>query len=243
MNGTTIRAGLALAGTAAVLGTAALTAGGVAQASPQQASTASTTTASTSTTKGGGHGDSDRAARGRAGVTYLVECVDDNRVRKPRTFTLACADAGQRLEKLTWKRWGYQQAFATGIVRENVSTPMSKGDKWISYKVAVKATNLVDGEASATYNKLIVRVVGKKPAGVDRVQVFDLPGNTPTRHVKKHTNPAPIHHTTGWSDGHEGMSDDPIVHDSTWNDGHAGMSDDPIVHDSTWNDGHAGMDK
>ena len=66
MNGTTIRAGLALAGTAAVLGTAALTAGGVAQASPQQASTASTTTASTSTTKGGGHGDSDRAARGRA---------------------------------------------------------------------------------------------------------------------------------------------------------------------------------
>ena len=179
---TVVRAGLPLVGSAALLTTGALASVSIASAQPAAAQAPTQAQASVATHPGTGHhqGDPrDKATKVRAGVTFLVECVDDNRVRTPRTFTLACADNNQRLTKLRWKNWGADNAFATGIVRENVSEPLSKGDKWINYPVRIKATNLVEGEASATYNKLIVRTVGKAPKGVDALQIFDLPGNDP----------------------------------------------------------------
>ena len=186
---TVVRAGLALFGSAAVLATGALASGSIATAQPAQAA-APAQAATTSVATHGGHGDhrgnhrkghhhGDKATTARAGVTFLVECVDDNRVQRPSTFTLACADDNQRLTKLDWKNWGADNAFATGVVRENVSEPMSKGDRYITYPVRVTASNLVKGEATMTYNKLTVRVVGQAPKGVERVQVFDLPGNDP----------------------------------------------------------------
>lgn len=201
MNRTQLRAGLALVGTAAVLTSGAITTGAAAQAySAPAAGVSTSTSASTSAPastahkggghKGGGHGDEARKAKGRAAVTFMVECVDDNRVQQPKTFTLSCADDNQRLENLAWKRWGHRSASATGIVRENVSTPMSKGDKWISYPVKVTASQLVDGEASATYGKLTVRVVGKLPNGVPRVETFTLPGNEAIGDLAKPTKPA-----------------------------------------------------
>ena len=208
---TVVRAGLALFGSAAVLATGALASGSIATAQPAQAA-APAQAATTSVATHGGHGDhrgnhrkghhhGDKATTARAGVTFLVECVDDNRVQRPSTFTLACADDNQRLTKLDWKNWGADNAFATGVVRENVSEPMSKGDKWISYPVRVKATNIVEGEASATYTKLIVRTVGKAPQGVDALQIFDLPGN------KAGDNGS----GEDFSDGHEGMSEDHVA--------------------------------
>lgn len=137
----------------------------------------------------------------------------------PTTFTLACADENQRLEQLEWKRWGHKRAYATGIVRENVGTPLSSGDRRIGYRVKVTASDLVDGEASATYNKLTVRVVGKTPKGVQRVEVFTLPGNEPIHpHVHEPADKARvIDHMAGWSDGYQGMSED------ARSDGHEGM--------------------
>lgn len=248
MNTTKIRAGFALVGTAAVLSAGAVVASNAANAAPTAPAAASVQTG-----HGTGHGKGgDKAAAGRAAVTFLIECVDDNVVQTPKTFTLACGDGNQSLEKLAWKDWGHTNAFATGVVRENVSSPMSKGDKWISYPVKVKATGLVDGEASATYTKLIVRTVGKAPAGVDKLQIFDLPGVEAQQSADTHKKAAhkkaahkkaahkkadkPAKHindTQGWSDGHEGMSEDYIAFD----DGHAGMSDDDVIVD----DGHAGM--
>lgn len=213
---TPVRTGLVLAGTAAVLVPGAFGAAAFAgQAAPAQAPAAQTATPDPGKGSGNAKGG-DAAARGRAGVTYLAECVDDNRVRQPKTFTLACADSNQRLENLRWTGWGSKEAQATGVVRENVSSPMSKGDKWITYKVKVTASDLVDGEASATYNKLTVRVVGKAPKGTQPVEVFELPGNEPvtslTKPAKRVVKPAnkPIDHMNGWSDGHEGQSEDPI---------------------------------
>lgn len=120
-----------------------------------------------------------RADQARAQVTYLVECLDDNRVRKPRTFTLACADANHRLTKLTWKGWGSSKATATGRAVLNTCSPSCAKGREISYPVKVTAGNLVEGEASATYRKLTVSVVGKRIRGVPRTEVFHLPGNTP----------------------------------------------------------------
>lgn len=185
MNATAIRAGIALLGTAAALGAGAFGVDATASAQPTQAPAAATSGA-----------PSDQAVTGRAGVTFLTECVDDNRVSRPTTFTLACADDNQKLERLVWQKWGHHKAHATGVVRENVSEPMSKGDRVITYPVTVTATDVVDGEATSTYTKLVVRTVGTAPPGVERVQSFDLPGNSP------------IDHGTGWTDGHEDMSED-----------------------------------
>lgn len=222
MNTTTVRAGLALFGTAAVLTTGALASGAMANATPAPAAAPAKTVAATATqgaqaTVAAPKGDKgDKAAKAREGVTFLVECLDDNKVRTPKTFTLACADDNQRLENLTWTNWGADHAFATGIVRENASEPMSKGDKWISYPVKVKATNIVEGEASVTYTKLIIRTVGKAPAGVDALQIVDLPGVEPLRKGADHAKPSkpantPVDHLNGWDDGHGDQSEDPGV--------------------------------
>ncbi|GAB97040.1 hypothetical protein BJY21_000495 [Kineosphaera limosa] len=238
MNLTPVRLGLAVVGTAAVLVPGAMTASAAFQSAPQQASVAQSVAQQGG--KGGGKGGDSAAIRARAGVTFLTECVEGNQVRQPKTFTLSCADNNQRLEQLSWKRWGHDRAYATGIVRENVSTPMSKGDKWISYKVKVIASNIVEGEASASYNKLTVKVVGKAPKGVQRVEVFDLPGVEPiAKHVHKPGKKgAPINHMKGWSDGHEDQSDDRIDHMKGWSDGHEDQSDDRIDHMKGWSDGH-----
>lgn len=114
-----------------------------------------------------------------AGVTYLAECLEDSLVQRPRTFTLTCADANQSLEGLTWSRWGAEQATATGRAVINTCTPSCAEGKDVTYPVRVVASRLVKGEASATYRKLTVTATGDRPAGVPKVDTFDLPGNTP----------------------------------------------------------------
>ena len=240
MNTTTLRAGFALVGTAAVLTTGALASGAIANATPAPAAAPAVTATTQAQT---GKGTPDKAAKAREGVTFLTECVDENKVRTPKTFTLACGDANQRLENLTWTNWGGDNAFATGIVRENDSEPMSKGDKWISYPVKVKATGIVEGEASVSYTKLIVRTVGKAPQGVDALQIFDLPGVEPLTKVTSHANPSKpanqlIEHTKGWDDGHGDQSEDPIDHLNGWSDGHEDQSEDYIEYTPGWDDGH-----
>lgn len=114
-----------------------------------------------------------------AGVTYLAECLEDSLVQRPRTFTLTCADANQSLEGLTWSHWDAEQATATGRAVINTCTPSCAGGKDVTYPVRVVASQLVKGEASATYRKLTVTATGARPAGVPKVDTFDLPGHTP----------------------------------------------------------------
>ncbi len=114
-----------------------------------------------------------------ADVTYLAECLEDSLVQRPRTFTLACADANQSLEGLRWAHWGAEQATATGKAVINTCTPSCAEGKDVTYPVRVVASQLVKGEGSATYRKLTVTATGTRPAGVPKVDTFNLPGNIP----------------------------------------------------------------
>lgn len=115
----------------------------------------------------------------RAEVTYLVECVEDQLVQRPKTFTLTCADANQFLDRLQWADWGADTARATGVVTVNLCEPSCAQGKEASYPVRVTASGLVEGEASATYRTLTVTATGERPQGTPRVETFDLPGHQP----------------------------------------------------------------
>lgn len=108
--------------------------------------------------------------------TYLIECVEENLRRAPRTFDLTCADANMRLTQLKWKNWGAKTATATGKVAVNTCSPSCDKGKWASYAVKVSASKLAMGETARAYQTLTVTSTGKRPAGTPRVEVFKLPG-------------------------------------------------------------------
>ena len=115
-------------------------------------------------------------ADSRGPVTYMAECLDDNIVQKPKTFTLTCADGGMALEQLKWKGWGEDKATATGVVTTNLCEPSCAEGKVIGQDVTVYATGIIDGEASARYTKLrVIAINGEEGQGIDD-ETFDLPG-------------------------------------------------------------------
>lgn len=121
----------------------------------------------------------DAAADARAGVTYLVECVDTEYRVEPRSFVLTCGDGNQSLDRLDWTGWGADSASATGVVEENSCEPTCVDGEQRSYPVQVVASDLVEGEASATYRTLTVTATGDRPEGTPEAQTFTLPGNPP----------------------------------------------------------------
>lgn len=119
------------------------------------------------------------AQSARAAVTYLAECLDDELVQRPRSFTLSCGDGNQSLDSLRWSNWGADRATASGSMVLNTCEPSCANGTMRRYPVRVVASRLVEGEASATYRTLVVTVVGPLPAGQPRVESFPLPGIEP----------------------------------------------------------------
>ncbi|MEV5000455.1 hypothetical protein [Nocardioides sp. LML1-1-1.1] len=113
------------------------------------------------------------AAAARAGVTFLLDCVDEP-VSKPTSFTVACADGNQSLTDLEWSNWGADEAIATGTVVANNCDPSCAEGTDVKARVRVTASDLVDGEASATYGKLTIKVTGDLPEGMDPEQEITL---------------------------------------------------------------------
>lgn len=112
-------------------------------------------------------------------VTFIKECAGEQS-QKPATYTLACADANQSLEKLRWSKWGAGVATATGMMRMNDCVPTCAGGKDRTVKVSVRADKLQQREASQTYGRLRVTVIGKAPKGFAKTGVHDL-GQGPDR--------------------------------------------------------------
>ncbi len=118
-------------------------------------------------------GNDQPAISARAEVTYMAECLDDNIVKEPATFQLACADAGQLLSDLKWTGWGADEATATGTVTTTVE------GKSVEQDVKVTASKLVEGEASARYTQLHVVAVGDDVEGGLTDETFELFGVDP----------------------------------------------------------------
>ncbi len=153
-----------LAGVALLLSLGGLTACGVDDPAPVKA------------TPGAGSGKSsttDPAVAARAAVTYILDCVGEP-VASPASVTVACADGNQSLTDLAWSDWGADEATATGTMVANNCEPSCAEGTDVSVPAKVVVSDIVEGEASATYGKITITVQGKVPAGMESVQTYPL---------------------------------------------------------------------
>ena len=78
-----------------------------------------------------------RTARHRPLVSYVVIDCQGAPVVRPQTFVLACADGGDRLNKLHWTLWSPGYASATGIQAVNDCAPSCADGKVRDYPIRV----------------------------------------------------------------------------------------------------------
>lgn len=112
---------------------------------------------------------------GTARGTYLIECVDENLAQEPTSFTLACGDANEALDKLRWERWGSPRATAEGVLFLNTCEPSCAAGRLERYAVSVAASKLATHGTGQVYTLLTVRFLGKLPKGYQRVERYPLP--------------------------------------------------------------------
>ncbi|WGX96824.1 hypothetical protein [Nocardioides sp. L-11A] len=115
----------------------------------------------------------DPAVAARAAVTYILDCVGEP-VASPGTFTVACADGNQSLTELAWADWGADRASATGTMVANDCDPNCAEGADVSVPVEVEVSDIVEGEASATYGTLTITVQGDVPEGMEATQTYPL---------------------------------------------------------------------
>lgn len=108
-------------------------------------------------------------------ATFMKECLDDHLTNRPRRFTLACADANEYLDRLTWKGWGRSTATATGVLRVRDCSDSCSVGRLQSFPVKVSVNRLHRGEAAQFYTSLRVTYTKAVPAGEKRSQVYALP--------------------------------------------------------------------
>lgn len=114
------------------------------------------------------------ADRARGPVTFIPDCVGDP-LNKPATYTLACGDSNYSLVRLRWTGWGAKKATATGTAMVNTCTPSCAEGTFQRYPVRVTLDRLRNGEASATYGRMVVRAIGTPAEGIPAVDVYRLP--------------------------------------------------------------------
>jgi hypothetical protein len=85
-------------------------------------------------------------ARRRQPVRYVTIDCQGAPVVRPQTFLLACADGGDRLNKLHWTSWSPGYATATGIQAMNDCVPSCADGKVRDYPIRV----ILWGSASVT---------------------------------------------------------------------------------------------
>ena len=85
-------------------------------------------------------------------------------LQEPRSYTLACADAGMvlRLRRPRWANWGMRNAYALGDLLVNDCTPTCADGSDVSYPVTAVASELQLQGKYATYRQL--RISWANPA-------------------------------------------------------------------------------
>lgn len=115
----------------------------------------------------------DPAVSARAAVTYILDCVGEP-IARPDSIVLTCADGNESLTGLAWSDWGADEATAVGKLETNTCEPSCAEGTIVTTPVQVRASEIIEGEASATYGKLRVTIQGAVPAEMQKTQTFPL---------------------------------------------------------------------
>jgi hypothetical protein len=94
---------------------------------------------------------------------------------RPKTVTLACADANAVLTGLRWSSFGGASALATGTLERNTCTPNCAGGKFVRYTVAVRANNPRTCKGGLrVYGKVTLRFAGRAPSSAGSLKHWTL---------------------------------------------------------------------
>jgi hypothetical protein len=92
---------------------------------------------------------------------------------RPRSLTLACADAGTLGVKLVWSKWTATGAYATGTETWNTCVPYCAASKtWDKTQANFTLSNPVKTSAGWLFEKLVVHITGKAPKDMDRTVTY-----------------------------------------------------------------------
>jgi hypothetical protein len=111
---------------------------------------------------------------------YVSNCIEQ--VYKPKTITLACADAGFVVSKIKYASYGAKTAAGTGTAVVNTCDPSCVAGKSLKYPVTVGLSRVTQCGDSFQFRRVTVRFTKKVPTGMKRTTVQSFPcGNAPTR--------------------------------------------------------------
>ena len=91
---------------------------------------------------------------------------------RPGSITLACADAGLGVQKMTWNEWTASAATGQGRLWEKLCRPNCAEGKIATYPVAVTLSAVRSSSSGPWFSRLTVTWKGRRPPG-------HLPGSFP----------------------------------------------------------------
>jgi hypothetical protein len=99
----------------------------------------------------------------------FASCPTGKPVVKPRSITIACADANFYVTNFRWSRWNQAEALATGVGHENDCKPYCAAGHFHTYRVTMRLFRpIACGGGAHAFSRFTYAFVGPKPAGVVR---------------------------------------------------------------------------
>jgi hypothetical protein len=117
------------------------------------------------------------AGEGITETVYAPKDCTKPRV-EPKQITIACADDGIYLNRLSWEQWGGDKARGAGILRVNTCNPNCAEGPIKSYDANVRLVNpkrtQCGGRSVLMYNRVHLRFPNKKPRGAKDLRSEEL---------------------------------------------------------------------
>ncbi len=112
------------------------------------------------------------SAWGASRLPGFASCPTSRPVVKPRSITIACADANLYVTNLHWTRWTRADAFATGVAHQNDCKPYCAAGHFHTYRVTMRLFRPITCSGGRrAFARFAYAFVGSKPAGVVRRSV------------------------------------------------------------------------
>lgn len=88
-------------------------------------------------------------------IPRVLTCSGPTRVVRPTSYVLACADANQLLQGLTWTTWSHTQALGRGTFVQNNCTPNCAAGRFVRYAATVRLAAVRATANGPLFSKLV----------------------------------------------------------------------------------------
>ncbi|MGC8628025.1 MAG: hypothetical protein ACP5VR_10855 [Acidimicrobiales bacterium] len=107
------------------------------------------------------------------GAVAVMDCGLGKPSVRPKSLVLACADANAEAVGLKWSSWGSAEAVAKGVYTWNLCLPYcAASKKWGRTAATLTLSDPVHTRQGWLFEQLTVRITGKVPAHMSRVQIY-----------------------------------------------------------------------